>query len=72
LRCLTGHSPEHPVVAEILLQVSNLRPSGQSVVVWCVPGRRGLPGREAADAAAVHGPLVSNRTPGTDVCTCLP
>jgi hypothetical protein len=32
LQCLSGHSPDHPIVAEILHQISNLRATGQSVV----------------------------------------
>jgi hypothetical protein len=36
----------HPVVAEILLQVSDLRTSGQSVVCCWVPGHCGLPDNE--------------------------
>jgi hypothetical protein len=57
--------PDLPIVAEIVLQVSDLRK----------PGHCGLPGHDAADAAAkavaMHGRLVSNKTLGTDFCTCL-
>jgi hypothetical protein len=64
-----------PIVAEVLLQVSNLLTSGQSVVLCRAPGHCGLHGKDATDAsaraAAVHGPLVSDRALGTDVCSCL-
>jgi ribonuclease HI len=75
LPCLSHYCPDHPTVAEILLQVSNLHTSGQSVMFCWVPGHCGLPGNEAAIAvtiaAAMRGPLVSDRAQSTDVCSCL-
>jgi hypothetical protein len=71
LQCLSSHSPGHHTVAEILLQESNLRTSGQSVVFCWVNGHCGLCGNEAANAVAMHGPLVSDRAPGNHVCACL-
>jgi hypothetical protein len=83
LRCLSGHSPYHPIVAVLLQQVSNLRISAQYVmfcwlqyVMFCwLPGHCDLPVNEPANAAAkvatVRGQLVSDRALGTGVCTCL-
>jgi ribonuclease HI len=74
LQCLSGHSPDHPVVAEIQLKYPACAPWDSLVVCW-VRGHCGLPGSEAADAvaksAAMRGPLVSDRALDTDVCTCL-
>jgi hypothetical protein len=52
LQFLSRCSPDHITVAEILLQVPNLRTSGQSAVFCWVPGHCGLPSNEVADAAA--------------------
>jgi hypothetical protein len=75
LQCLSCHSPDHSIVAKILFQVSNLRPSGQSVMLFWVPWHCGHRGNEAANASAkataMHGPLVSDRVLGTDVCICF-
>jgi hypothetical protein len=74
LQCVSGYSRNNPIVAEILLQVSNPRTSGQSVVFCCVHGHCGLPGSEAtvkaAKAADMHGPLVSDKALGTGICAC--
>jgi hypothetical protein len=75
LQCLSGYSPDHPIVVEILIQVSHLHKSGRSVVFYCVPGHTGLPGNEAADVAAkvaaLHRMLVSDRALCSDVYTFL-
>jgi hypothetical protein len=70
-QCLSGYSPDHCIVVYVLLQVSDLRTSGQSVVCCWVPGHCFLPGNEADDAAALHRPLVSDLALGIDVCSCL-
>jgi hypothetical protein len=73
LQYLSGQSPEHPLGAEILLQVSNLRTSGQSVVFCWLLGYCGLPWPRGCRCGNCErtGPLVSDRALGTDVCTCL-
>jgi hypothetical protein len=46
-------------------------PNIQPAHLGTVPGHCSLPDNEAADAAAVRGPFVSDRGLGTDVCSCL-
>jgi hypothetical protein len=71
LQCLSGYSSDYPIVAEVLLQVSNQRTSRESVVFGRVPEHCGLPGNEAADVAAMKGPLVSDRALGTNIFSCV-
>jgi hypothetical protein len=63
LQGLNCYSPNHPIIIEILIQLSYLHKSGKSVVFCWVRGYTGLPGKEAADAAAtvaaLHGNLIS-------------
>jgi hypothetical protein len=75
LQGLNFYSPDHPIVIEILIQLSYHHKSGKSVLFCPVTGHTGLPGNEAADAAAkaaaLHGNLVSDRALGSDVRTFL-
>jgi ribonuclease HI len=43
LQCLSGYSPDHPIVAEILIQGTHLHKSRKSVVFCWVPGHTGFP-----------------------------
>jgi hypothetical protein len=75
LQGLNCYSPDHPIIIEILIQLSSLHKSGKSIVFCWVPDHTGLPGNKAADAAAevatLHRTLVSDRTLGSDVHTFL-
>lgn len=51
-----GHTLGHPVLLEILQQVSDLHKTVKSDVVYSVPGLSGVPGNEAASAAAKEPP----------------
>jgi hypothetical protein len=61
VQSLSGCRPCHPLITQILLQVSDLRTSGLSVVFCWVPRHSGLSDSGAADAAAMSGLLVSDR-----------
>jgi hypothetical protein len=75
LQSLCGYSPDHPIVIELLIQLFHRLRAGKSVVFCWIPGHSGLPGNEAADAAAksaaLHGPLASDRAFGSDVSAFL-
>jgi hypothetical protein len=71
LQTVSSYSREHPIVNEILAQLSHLQKAGKSVVFCRVPGHTGLPGNEVADAAAkeaaLHVNMTSDRAVGNDV-----
>jgi hypothetical protein len=67
LQSLSGYSPDHPIVIELLFQLSHLHRAGKSAVFCWIPGHSGLPGNEAATPAALHGPLASDRGLGSDI-----
>jgi ribonuclease HI len=52
LQSLCGCSPDNPIVIELLFQLFHIHRAGKSVVFCRIPGQSGLPGNEAADAAA--------------------
>lgn len=66
-----GYSPDHSSHRYYVPGFPYLYSGGKSVVFCWAPGRRDLPRNEAADvtskAAALHGPLVSDRALGTEV-----
>lgn len=71
LRSLSGYTVDHPIIIEILTQVSHLNKAGKSVVFCWVPSHVGLPGNKATDtaakSAAYHGTLASSRALGCGV-----
>jgi hypothetical protein len=52
LQSLNGYGYNHPVVIEVLYQVSHFHKAWKSVVFCWVPDHTGLPSNEAADVAA--------------------
>jgi hypothetical protein len=55
----------------MVIQVSDLRNSGMSLVFCWVPGHSGLPGNGAAHATSMSQMFVSYTALGSDVFTCL-
>jgi hypothetical protein len=71
LESLNGHSLDHPVIIEVLFEVSHLYKSGKSVVFCYVRGHTSLLSDEAADAATeattLHRTLISDRAVSSDI-----
>jgi hypothetical protein len=62
LQSFHSYTLDHPVIMEILHQVSVIHKAGKSVVFCLVPAYTGLPGSEAADAATKEAALCADLT----------
>jgi ribonuclease HI len=52
LQSLTGYTPNHVIIIEIVIQVSHLHKAGKSVVFCWIPDHTGLSGNKTTDAPA--------------------
>jgi hypothetical protein len=72
---LSSRVSDNPLVVQSLCITSELLQHGHTIVFCWIPGHTGIPGNEAADAAAksaaLHGSLASDRALGSDVSAFL-